>query len=198
MSQLSLQNTLAKIDSFTPRAEFDGADSRVPAGSIKITVSGHSSLLDTFFPGLRQVLFRKTDLAGEQIPLIAGDDLTQVAFPKLKPLKLAEKFPGYTVELTEGLEASKPLVLGEATLSTFEFEPVNGGALVLSFSVACHPNEEQAGLLCQWVQQDRYLTLTPPQASAQQQLPTGGEGDTLDQQDADAERERLTQLGQAA
>lgn len=201
MSQFSLQKTLAKIDSFTPRAEFDGGNERVPAGSIKITISGPSTILDTFFPGIRPVLFRKPDLAGEQEALFEVGGLTQVAFPKMKPLKLGEKFPGYTVDLTEDLDLSKPVTFGEATLSNLEFEMVNGGAVTLSMSIACHPNEEQAGTLCQWVQQERYITLTPPTASPQQQLPTGGEGDTLSQQDAqDAANEAasLIEKGKAA
>ena len=200
MTQFALMHQLTKIDSFTPRAEFDGADERKPAGSVRLTCGGHSSLMDTFFPGLRQVLFRKPDLTGEQLPLIEGDELTQVAFPKLKSLKLGEKWPGYTVQLSEGLEASVPLVLGEATLSNFEFELLAGGAVTVSFSAACHPNAEQAGELCQLVQQDRYLTLIPPTAEAQQsqqQMPLGGAGDTLDQQDAEDEARRLTQMGAA-
>lgn len=199
MTQFALMQQLAKIDSFTPRAEFDGADERVPAGSVRITCGGHSSLMDTFFPGLRQVLFRKPDLAGEQPALFEGDELTQVAFPKLKALKLSEKWPGYTVHLSEGLEASEPLVLKAATLSNFEFELLAGGAVTVSFSAACHPSTAQAGELCQLVQQDRYLTLIPPSAEPkdEQQMPLGGVGDTLDQQEAEDEARRLVEMGQA-
>lgn len=196
----ALQQQPSKIDSFTPRAEFEG-DEKVPAGSVKISVSGHSSLLDNFVPGLRQVLFRKPALQGEQPALFEGDELTQIAFPKLKALKLDEKFPGYRVEISEGLEASKPLALVDCTLSNFSFDTVNGGAVAISFSVACHPDEDQAGALCQLIQQEPYITLIPPtasaQASAQQQLDVGGEGDTLEQQEA-AERQRLAELGQTA
>lgn len=199
MFQLAQQPS--KIDSFTPRAEFDGEE-RSPAGSIKISVSGPSSLLDIFLPGMRAVLFRKPALQGEQPPLFPGEELTQVAFPKLGDLKLGEKFPGYKVEIGEGLEFSKPIVLGECTLSTFAFETINGGAVSISFSVACHPDEDQAGALCQMVQQERYVTLIPPSARAaadqQQQLDVSVEADTLDAQEAQDEAARLIAAGAEA
>ena len=74
-----------------------------------------------------------------------------------------------------------------------------GGAVTVSFSAACHPNTEQAGELCQLVQQDRYLTLIPPSAEAQQspQMALGGVGDTLDQQEAEEEARRLAAMGAA-
>lgn len=195
----ALQQQPSKIDSFTPRAEFEG-DETVPAGSIKVSVSGHSSLLDNFFPGLRSILFRKPALQGEQPALFEGDELTQIAFPKLKPIKLDEKFPGYRAEIGEGLEASKPLVLTDCTLSNFSFDTISGGAIGISFSIACHPNTDQAGELCQLIQQEPYITLVPPtvvaQDSPQQQLDVGGDGDTLEQQEAaeQAERDRLVDL----
>lgn len=190
----ALQQQSAKIDSFTPRAEFDGEE-RSPAGSIKFSLSGHSNLLDNFLPGMREVLFRKPALQGEQPPLFPGDELTQVAFPKLADLKLAEKFPGYKVQIGEGLECSKPIVLGECTLSAFSFETINGGAIGISFSVACHPDEDQAGALCQMVQQERYVTLVPPEPVAQQQLDVGPGQDALDAQEAADEAARLTAAG---
>lgn len=191
----------SKIDSFTPRAEFAG-DETVPAGSVRVSLSGHSSLLDNFLPGMRSVLFRKPALAGEQPPLFEGDDLTQIAFAKLKPLGFDEKFPGYRVEISEGLEASTPLVLDKCTLSNFSFKPVNGGAIAISFSVACHPNEDQAGALCQLIQQEPYITLVAPtataQAEGQQQLNVEPGQDTLDAQEQQAERDRLANLGSGA
>lgn len=196
----SLQQQASKIDSFTPRAEFDGAGETLPAGSLKVTLSGHSSLLDNFLPGMREVLYRKPALQGEQPPLFPGDELTQIAFPKLGDLKLAEKFPGYKVEIGEGLECSKPVVLGDCTLSAFSFETINGGAVGISFSVACHPDEDQAGALCQMVQQERYVTLIPPAATpaAQQQLDVAPGQDTLDAQEAHDAAAELIEQGKAA
>lgn len=197
MSQLQLEKQACKIDSFNPRAERHG-ENKVPAGDLKITVSGHSSLMEQFVPGLRKILFRKPDLVGEQQSLIEGDDLTQVAHPNMKPIVLDEDWPGYRLELDGGLEFSQPLVLTEVTLSTFKLEAINGGAVKLSFSASSHPDEEQSGALCQLIQQERYIRLVPPAPAAQQQLPTGGDGDTLDAQDAaeaQAEAERLARLG---
>lgn len=191
--QFQLSRQPAKIDSFNPRAEKHG-DENVPAGDIKITVTGHSSMLDAFDPKLRPLLYRKPDLSGEQQALLEGDDLTALALPNLKPLQLDEDFPGYTLEISAGLDFSQPLVLSDVKLSNFKFAPENGGSLKVSLSAACHPDEEQAGVLCSLIQETPYISLQPPVAAAVAQMDLGGDGDTLDQQEGEAERERLAAL----
>lgn len=201
MSQFQLCRQVAKIDSFNPRAEKHG-DENVPAGDIKFTTTGHSSMLDAFNRGLRPLLYRKADLVGEQQALLEGDDLTALAMPNLKPLRLDEDYPGYRLEISEGLEFSRPIVMDDVELSGFVFEPAEGGSVKISFRAACHPDEEISGALCQLIQESPYITLVPPAAVSAPQLPLGGDGDTLDQQDADAEAkaeaDRLAALGAAA
>lgn len=200
MSQLQLEKQACKIDSFNPRAERHGEE-KVPAADLRISINGHSSLMDQFVPGMRQILFRKSDLSGEQIPMLPGDDLVQIAHPNIKPIVLDEDWPGYRLEIDGGLEFSQPLPISDVTLSNFKMEPINGGALKLSFSASFHPDKDLAGELSQLIQQERYIRVIPPKASAQQQLPTGGQGDTLDAQDAAearAEAERLARLGAGA
>jgi len=185
MSQFQLYRQPAKIDSFNPRAEKHG-ESNVPAGDIKITVVGHSSMLDAFSKQLRPLLYRKPDLMGEQQPLLEGDELTALAMPNLKPLKLDEDYPGYKLEISAGLDFSKPISLIDVCLSDFTFAPENGGAVKLSFRASCHPDEETAGALCQLIQETPYISLVPPAPPQVAQMSSGGEGDTLDQQDRDA------------
>src|SRR5688572_10169398 len=103
--QVSLSNHPAKLAVFTPHVERHGDESK-PAASIKFQVTGHSSLLDAFGRSYRPFLFREPGL-GEQPGLPLGDDkLTALAKPNLKPLVLDEEFPGYTIRISIGLEAS--------------------------------------------------------------------------------------------
>lgn len=157
-----LKDHPCKIDDYNPRAEKHGEEN-VPAGTITLSTRVHSSVLDQFDPSYRTFLFRKAESGGEQQPLIPGDDLVSLAKPNLKPLVLSEEFPGYTIELGAGLEASKPMRLTDVKLSAFRFEANSGGSVALKFSVAVHPDSEEAGALCSGIQETVDVTLTPPE-----------------------------------
>ncbi len=158
----ALQDHDAKVASFNPRAEKHGEEN-VPAGDIKFEIAAHSSILDAFHSGYRKFLFRKPGV-GEQpgLPFADGDDLTALAQPNLEPLKLKEEFPGYSLKITSNLGFSEPITLGDVELSNFTIKPINGGSVNLSFSATCHPGEDQAGKLCQLIQNACVVTLEPP------------------------------------
>lgn len=179
--QFALSKHPCKIDSFNPRAEKHG-DENVPAGDIKFSTRVHSSVLDLFDPSYRQFLFRAAESSGDQPALLPGDRLTALAKPKLQPLLLKEDWPGYMLLIGSGADIAEPLRLTDVELSSFRIEAMNGGSVGLSFSATVHPSEEQAGRLCQEIQNTVDVTLEPPQAT--EQMPLGGEGDTLDQQEA--------------
>lgn len=153
--QFQVTKSPAKLDSFTPRAELHGEE-KVPACSIGLTIGLHSSALDQFDPSYRPFLFREETGADEgqgNLTLVAGDKLTALAKPKLKALKLAEEFPGYTLRIHAGLDSGADLVLSDAKLSGFEFKAISGGSVEIGFSVAAKPDEAQAGRLYGLVQQ---------------------------------------------
>lgn len=199
--QFHLPKTLAHIDSFTPRAEKHGKKQTRPAGTLKLTVAAHSSILDYFGKQYRPFLFRKPAAGEEQT-----SDLTEIAEPKLESLKLREKFPGYQLVIETGLESSEPTVLDDVELSAFTFEPIKGGAVKVSLQANCHPsNDEEFGVLCKLIQNKVDVTLVAPGDAPQGSLALDGEGeaaanggDTLDQQEAAEERERLKNLGQGS
>lgn len=151
-----------KIDDFNPRAEKHG-DENVPAGTITLSTRVHSSVLDQFDPTLRPFLFRKAEAGGDQQPLLPGDTLTALAKPNLKPLVLDEDFPGYAIELGSGLSVKAPMRLTDAKLSGFRIEAMSGGSVALKFSVAVHPDQQQAGVLCTAIQNIVNVTLKAPQ-----------------------------------
>jgi hypothetical protein len=164
--QFALSKHPAKIDSFNPRAEKHG-DENVPAGDIKFTLKGHSSLLDLFDPSYRPFLFRKADSSGDQPSLIEGDNLTALAKPKLKSLRLDEDFPGYVLEIGSGLDIGKPLRLSDVELSGWIFEAIEGGSVGITFSATVHGDADDFGELCQQIQNVVDVTLEPPKAEAQ-------------------------------
>ena len=190
-----LDDATAKVANFNPRAEKHGEDN-VTAGDIKIVATVSNGVLDYFNKHLRAALYRKA-LAGEQQDLIEGGNaLVAVKFPRLGAIAWDEDFPGYEIELGGGLGLTEPLVLVDVTLKKFRFEPLEGGSVAVTFSAICHPDAEEAGLLCQMIQNDVQLTVRPPTKQGQQK-PT----DSLDlQDDADAadEAARLMDAGKKA
>lgn len=180
MPQFVLHRHPCKIASFNPRSEKHG-DENVPAGDLKFETRVHSSVLDQFDPSYRMFLFRTAESSGDQPALLPGDKLTALDKPKLAPLSLKEDWPGYRLEIGSGLELGSPLVLTEVELSSFRMEAMEGGSVALSFTATAHPDADASGALCQAIQNTVDVTLIPP---APPQMASGGDGDTLDQQEA--------------
>jgi hypothetical protein len=180
--QFQLNKANAKITSLNPRAEKHGEDN-VPACDIGFELNAHSSVLDYFDPTYRPFLFRSPDRENDQPSLVPGENMTSLAKPNLKPLSLDESFPGYTLRIGSGLELGRDLVLTGVNLSGFKIEAIDGGSVKLKFSAACHPDADECGALYEQIQDLVDLSLEPPKPGADQQLPLGGEGDTLEQQE---------------
>jgi len=50
----------------------------------------------------------------------------------------------------------------DTTIDGFEFEPMDGGSVVVTFRVKCSPNEKQGGQLFTLMGNEIEFTLTPP------------------------------------
>ena len=200
--QFQIQKAQAKVDSFTPRAEKNGKKATRPAGTLKMTLTANSRILDTFHPAFRPFLFRKPN-PGEQ----QTNDLTEVNSLKIEPLRLSEKFPGYGLQIESGLEMGEPTSLDGVELSQFVFKPLKGGAVQISLQANCHPEGKgQFDALCKMIQRDVEITLTAP-AQAQGSLDlsaSGGDADADESDDSEAsedeqaaERARLAGAGRS-
>lgn len=158
----------AKITSFNPRAEKHGEEN-VPAGDIRVQVACPNTVLDHFGKGLRPTLYRKA-AAGESYTTDVRDvpeNLTQRTMPQLKPLRFEGDWPGYSATIVPGMGLTDPIELDDIKVSNFQLEPMDGGTVVVAFSMSCHPDEEQSGRLCSLIQNSVTLTLVPPKDSSQ-------------------------------
>jgi hypothetical protein len=157
-----------RITSFNPRVEKNGQEN-VLAGDLKIECNCEARMLDVFDQQMRPFLYRAlapgeqpADLAPE-----AGEPLTALRLPALAPLVIGEKFPGYELQIDSGLGISEPLVLDKVTLSKFQIEPLEGGSVTITFNASFHPTDVQSGHLCNLIQSDAEITLTPPARAPQ-------------------------------
>jgi len=163
MQMLQLKDTPAHVTSYNSRGERHGEEV-VPAADLAFKIKVHNSVLDQINPILKEVLFRKPS-KGEQGELEIGDGLTKLRLPDvLMPMKLAHKFPGYTLSVGTGLGKTKPRMIHPVELSKFSIEPAEGGSVEISLKAAFEADEDTAslGLL---VQQDVVISLDPPKES---------------------------------
>jgi hypothetical protein len=172
MQQLALEKHQALIASVTPIAEKHG-DETVLAASIKFHFTAGKAVLDQLgLKNLRVALYRKPGSGQQQsLPMEGEDGHTALAFPSLKAFSIDEDFPGYVAVIGSGLDIGEPLKVSEATVKKIALDPMEGGSVAVSFSLVCHPDARTLGELCELLQDTVDLTLTPPQASAVQEVP---------------------------
>lgn len=106
---------------------------------------------------------------GEETKLdgIGGDGLTALAFPKLASLRIEEDFTGYKAHIDSGLGIGDGIDLSEVTVKKVSLDPLEGGSVKVGFTLICHPDAATIGALCDLLQDEVELTLSPPQADAQ-------------------------------
>lgn len=188
----------AKIKNLNLRMEKHG-DQDVAAADFTLNLKASALLLDTIDQKLRKVFFEKPAKGEQQALPIDGNNLTALAIPYLREQKLDQKFDGYEVEFASLLEQIEPLFFADVKVTLLKAVFIEGGSVELSLKVSMLIDEEDdAPLLSVWRRGEIKLTLTPPE---QQQMAPGGDGDTLDQQDADAaaaEAKRLVDKGKEA
>lgn len=202
------QHQPATLVHYNATAEKKGKKDFVPAGDLKFKMVVTNTVLDDFGPDYRTFLYSKANEravtrdkdAPEQTSLIQApaDNLTALAHPHLEPLRLREKFTGYTMTIASELGLSEPQQFVDVTLTDFILKPLAGGSLELTFHARVLPSAEESGDLHFLSRTDVVLTLSPPAAAPQQAdiEDDNQHGDTLDQQEAAAESERLIALGQ--
>lgn len=157
-----LDQANVKLASVNARAEKHGEDTK-PAFDLKIEATLPSSALIHFHPELRQHLFKKDenpDLVDQANP--DAEALTVLRYPKMGALKWDWEAAGYTAVVGYGLGGDSDIKLGDVKVDHFMFEPQNGGSVAVSFRVIAHPDSDDVGKLCEFIQRDIDLTLTPP------------------------------------
>ncbi len=186
----------ARIKNLNLRMEKHG-DQDVAAADFTINLKASALLLDTIDKKLRKVFFEKPAKGEQQALPIDGNNLTALAIPYLREQKLDQKFDGYEVEFASLLEQIEPLFFADVKVTLLKAVFIEGGSVDLSLKVSMLIEEEDdAPLLSVWRRGEIKVTLTPPE-----QQSSTGQGDTLDQQDAEAaaaEAKRLVAAGKQA
>lgn len=158
-----LQNHKSKLENANPRAELHGDEHKL-AVDLKLSTDVSNGMLAVFDPALKSALYWKGD--GSQGELL--DDpghLPALRFPEMGPIRWSKDLAGYTLTVHVGVSGSSNIVLADCAVDKFVFEPKEGGSVGISFRIQAHPDPVTLGRLCELIQQDIELTLTPPEAN---------------------------------
>jgi len=150
-----------KLANINPRAEMHGDDPK-PAFDLKIEATCSSSALTHFHPELRQHLFMEDQNPDLVDQVTEGDGLTVLRYPKMGAIKWDWEGAGYTATVDYGMGGSSNLELNDCKVDHFKIEAQNGGSVVITFRIIAHPESEDVGKLCEFMQREIILDLLPP------------------------------------
>jgi hypothetical protein len=163
-----LTKAKVKLTSINARAEIHGED-RKPAFDIMFEAKSGNDVLTPFHSELRSMLYKKNETP-DLVDQVEGDALTALRFPKMGTIKWEQEYTGYTVTVDYGLGGKSDIKLAEVKLDKFKFIPQEGGTVAVIFRVIAHPETEDVGRLCEFIQREVEITITPPEPTSVHEL----------------------------
>lgn len=163
-----LPKQTVKLASLNARAKVHG-DERKPAFDLKFEAVCGNDVLIAFHPELRTMLFKK-DENPDLVDQINQDALTALRFPKMGTIKWDWEGIGYNVTVDYGLGDDSDIKLGDCKVDGIRIDPMNGGSVTLGFRVICHPESDDVDRLCEFIQRDVEISVTPPEPTSVQEL----------------------------
>ena len=159
----------AKLSNVNPRAEMHG-DQPKPAVDLMIEAACPNTVLNSFHPELRAMLYKKDENPDLVDQVIEGDSMTALRMPKLGTLKYDQEYTGYTVTVDYGMGGDSNIVLSDVKVDKFKFTAQEGGTVTVQCRIIAHPDEKDIGPLCNFIQRDIILSITPPAPTTVQEL----------------------------
>jgi DNA-binding protein HU-beta len=96
-------------------------------------------------------------------------------------IALEKKYEGWTIEVDDGIDDSKPMTFGGCKVDGFKVEPMQGGSVVLRMRVGTSDiDAERSGMLNMHVGQSIWIKATPPKADAGKATPEAKLPDATD------------------
>lgn len=163
-----LNKQKVKLSSVNARAEIHGEDRR-PAFDLKFEAQCGNDVLIHFHPELRTTVYKKNEQP-DLVDQIDTEALTALRFPKMGAIKWDWEGTGYNVTVDYGLGGKSDIKLAECQLDGFKFVCQEGGTVIVVFRVICHPETADVGRLCEFIQREVEISVTPPEPKNVQEL----------------------------
>jgi hypothetical protein len=163
-----LTETSVRLINVNPRPEMHGDETKL-AADLKLQVKCGNDVLNYFDRGLRELLYKR-DEKPDLVDSIDAEALTALRFPKLDALRWDWVGTSYKLEVDWGMGGASNIELADVTVDKFLLEAQQGGTVVVTFRVVAHPDVDVLGPLCELMQRDITVWLTPPAPTTVQEL----------------------------
>jgi hypothetical protein len=156
--------TEATLKTLTNRVEKHGDDDK-PAVSLGMEITCSNAVLDLIDPKLRTTFYKRKD---DQPDLPEVEQVLPVLqCHSVESVKLPTKHEGWTLQVDDGIDDTKPLTFGQCKVDKFSFEPKQGGSIVLKLRVGTSDlDAARSGMLGMHVGQSIWITLKAPEKLA--------------------------------
>lgn len=150
---IAIQNQAATLNKYTPFTEMHG-DQPVQGAALHWTFNTDSAFLAGFNEELRAFFYhkhgaRQHDLADQTA---AAPD---IRFPKLTPKYLwRQQYDNSTLTVHIGDRADNAVELSGKVKKPFSLVPMQGGTVVVSMTVHCHPSAVEIGAIHEMVRKE--------------------------------------------
>lgn len=144
--------TIVTIEHINVRDENHG-DEKVTAIDVKLSMECSNHILALFHPLMRLWLYFKSSSPASRteqpaLDLEEPNDLPDLRFPHLDPLKWHEDLEGRTLVLDYGIGGSSNVKFADCKANEFKIECKQGGTVKLTWRVQCsQPGERAIGKL---------------------------------------------------
>lgn len=168
--KIEFTQTRMKLAHVNVRSEVNGED-RECASDIRFDATVSNDVLNLLDPNLKAALYHydngKADVADEGKHAEPGF-LPHLRFPKLSPsggISWEDEMKDANIAVT--IPGAKSAIMLEGVkVNKLRIWPKDGGSVMLSFRVQCHPDEKVFGKLATLVQTDVEVSLSPAPVEA--------------------------------
>ena len=142
---------------------------------IDFRYTASNQALAMFSPTLKSSLYEKEDSPQQEVNPDA-DHMTVVKNPKMGPIKWDEVYENASVTVHIGASGKGDAVFGDAKVRRFVIEPKQGGTVVFSFQVRCHPSNGDIEKIAGKLNQEVFVTVDPEGGDGDEEKPDTGTG----------------------
>lgn len=172
MIELSEQD--AKLTKYNPRPELHGQDP-TPAADVKFEFNAAAAdVLPMLDPTLRSFLFCKNGAVQHDLASQAHD-APDLRYPKMAtPIEWGANLEDAKLTIHRGIGGKSDLVLPAKMKKPIQLAPQQGGTVIVTMQVQCHPDERAAGSLYMLMGQKVSISFEPGDEGGSDD---GGEGE---------------------
>lgn len=157
----SITEQTATLAHINVRTERHGEE---PAGAadLKISFTDGNGVLSEFHPRLRHALYKaEEDPQQGSVDGVQPEPTVRVFGDLIEKIRLKHELIGAKVLIGFGLGGSSDIELDPADVDGFGLELMEGGTVITTFRVKCHPSGEQIKKLYEVLGNEITITVTP-------------------------------------